>query len=100
MNNVDEAFKKGFSAGKGYGAALAITSVLEVAGESGLGDSSSFRSFLQGFEDGKKQSALMVIAPLLVFFDVTEDDDEEIEKAASFLGYSASEIKQSLMDLD
>ncbi len=93
VNNIKSAFEQGISAGEGYGAALAIISVLEAAGEEKLGESTTARSFLDGFE---KQSALMVIAPLFSLFDIT--DEEKIIKASSFLGCSTEEIEKALAE--
>ncbi len=76
--------------------ALAIISVLKAAGEEKLGESTAAKSFLDGFEKGKKQSALMVIAPLFSLFDIT--DEEKIIKASSFLGCSTEEIEKALAE--
>lgn len=98
MDSIKSAFEQGISAGEGYGAALAIISVLEAAGEKKLGESTTAKSFLDGFEKGKKQSALMVIAPLLLLFDIT--DEEKIVKASSFLGCSTEDIEKALAEAE
>ena len=96
VDSIKSAFEQGISAGEGYGAALAIISVLKAAGEEKLGESTAAKSFLDGFEKGKKQSALMVIAPLFLLFDIT--DEEKIIKASSFLGCSTEEIEKALAE--
>lgn len=96
VDSIKSAFEQGISAGEGYGAALAIISVLKAAGEEKLGESTTAKSFLDGFEKGKKQSALMVIAPLFSLFDIT--DEEKIIKASSFLGCSTEEIEKALAE--
>ncbi|MCI9128504.1 MAG: hypothetical protein HFG28_15335 [Eubacterium sp.] len=99
MDTVTNAFEKGFSAGRDYGAALAITSVLKLVGEEKLGESTTAKSFLEGFADGKRQSALKMVAPILSLFDIGDEEKEnKIRQAASFLGCSAEEIRQAVSE--